>query len=720
VISLDVLGPLRIVPDPGTGAGAGGPKQRLVLGALIVAQHRTVPVDRLAEILWSGRPPPTATGTIQAYVSRLRRHLGSGVIQRDSLGYRLDRGSVSIDVMRFDSLVAEAGVLASSAPAAAREVLAEALRLWRGPALVDFADQPFARSEIARLEEARASALEERLALDLDLGDNQGLIAELEALVSEAAHRERLWGFLMIALYRQGRQAEALRTFGRARKALVEVAGVEPGTALRSIELQILEQAPELLSADVLPSELPVGRWLEVLQGPDDPAARVTERATLLLDRADRLRQAGDPSSARRDHIAAVELADLSGDPRLLARATLGLVGDPEESVYGEAVDQHLLRRAELQLGPGPDGNRAMLTARRAVALADIGSPDASRLFDEAIAEAAEVGDPRAAAYVHRCWLRSSYHPDHLERRAATAALVVTIAGELGDRELRWLGLDWQGVALMETGGLQELLATADHPDPALEELPLRHWGFAARRVGLAMAAGDLQRAERDLDHLLALAGQTQLPVMLASAVHLVAVLRWWQGRLGELEEHIRGAGRYIAAAASLPQLLLGRGDDRLAAKELRALTPDGVEALLERDLIGGARLQALGMLGEVAAELGDEDRSAECYELLLPYADRCIVVHPGLTVLSHATHVLAVLAAALGQRQEATWWFEAATAHGRRMGAPGLVARTQVAYGRAVRRWGDPRGDRLVAAGRWTAERLGLRLVVDEADRRL
>ena len=210
-MELRILGPLevrvgeRVLP-------LSGARQRTVLALLLLRAGEVVSSDRLIDELWGERPPPSALDTLQVYVSRLRKVLPEGTVVTEGRGYRLAVAGEQIDAGRFERLAGEGrAALAEGDPERSARLLREALDLWRGPALADFAYAPFAQGEIARLEELRVLALEERLEADLASGRAAELVGELEALVGAHPLRERLRGQLMRALYRSGRQAEALR-----------------------------------------------------------------------------------------------------------------------------------------------------------------------------------------------------------------------------------------------------------------------------------------------------------------------------------------------------------------------------------------------------------------------------------------------------------------------------------------------------------------------------
>ena len=232
-----LLGPLEVLAGGGP-LPVGRRKQRALLALLLLNANRVVARDRLIDDLWGDDPPETAPKALQVYVSQLRKLMPAGMLVRRPPGYVLVVPPEAVDLLRFEQLVAAAH---AAEPRLASGLLHEALALWRGPPLAEFAGEPFGPAEAARLEELRLATLEERIEVDLALGRHDGLVTELETLVAEHPHRERLRQQLMLALYRSGRQAEALGAYGEARDALDEL-GIEPGAGLRGLERQILVQ----------------------------------------------------------------------------------------------------------------------------------------------------------------------------------------------------------------------------------------------------------------------------------------------------------------------------------------------------------------------------------------------------------------------------------------------------------------------------------------------
>ena len=254
-----LLGPLEAIDDGGLTVSIGAGRQRALLALLLLRANELVASDRLVEELWGESPPATAHKMVQNQVSALREALGrDGRLETHGSGYRLNLGPGERDVDRFEELVARGLAEMRADPEGAAETLRQALSLWRGPPLSDLAYEPFAQTEIARLEERRWAAFEARVQAELAVGRHADLIAELEAAVAEQPLREHLHGQLMLALYRCGRQAEALEAYRTARRTLVEEVGVEPGAELRALHDAILAQDP-VLDAPPGPEELPAG-----------------------------------------------------------------------------------------------------------------------------------------------------------------------------------------------------------------------------------------------------------------------------------------------------------------------------------------------------------------------------------------------------------------------------------------------------------------------------
>ena len=222
-------------------------REQALLVLLLLHRGEVVSTDRILDVLWGERPPETAGKAVQGYVSHLRRSLGGDLLETRPPGYVLRADDERIDAVRFGRLAADARTaLDRGETAAAAQQLDEALALWRGPALADFAYDAFAQAEIQRLEEERLGATEDRLDAQLRLGRHADLAGELGALVAAHPLRERLRGQLMLALYRNGRQAEALEAYREGARRLDDELGLAPGPELQQLERSILNQDPGL------------------------------------------------------------------------------------------------------------------------------------------------------------------------------------------------------------------------------------------------------------------------------------------------------------------------------------------------------------------------------------------------------------------------------------------------------------------------------------------
>jgi predicted ATPase/DNA-binding SARP family transcriptional activator len=272
-VEFRLLGPLEVLGDDGEPLPLGGKRPRALLALLLLHPNRAVSIDRLVDAVWGESPPATARSALQVHVHALRKALGADRIVTRAPGYFVRVEPGELDVERFEELVAAGS-------------FAKALALWRGPALADVAHEDFARAEAARLDEARLSAIEARIDAELDAGRHDAVAAELDALVAAHPHRERFRAQQMLALYRGGRQADALAAYRDARAALDDL-GLAPSAELRALEQRILRQDPGLAAAPAAPE---AGRGREPLPPARTPlVGREREIAALraLLGRPD-------------------------------------------------------------------------------------------------------------------------------------------------------------------------------------------------------------------------------------------------------------------------------------------------------------------------------------------------------------------------------------------------------------------------------------------------
>ncbi len=278
MVEFAILGPLE-ARDAGKPIGLGGPKQRGLLTLLLLEAGRVVSIDRLVEALWEGNPPATAVASLQNFVAQLRKALGPDTIETRSPGYLVRLEPEQLDLAWVRRLVDEAR---ASEPQRRAELLDEALEHWHGEPLGEFRYEAFARDEIARLDEFRLTLVEERAEAKLAIGEQTELISELERLVNQNPLRERLRAQLMLALYRSGRQAQALEVYREGREKLVGELGLEPSPLLRGVHASILRQEtfavgrgaiPEVEHFDEVAAALLAGKVTVVIGSESEPLA---------------------------------------------------------------------------------------------------------------------------------------------------------------------------------------------------------------------------------------------------------------------------------------------------------------------------------------------------------------------------------------------------------------------------------------------------------------
>jgi predicted ATPase/DNA-binding SARP family transcriptional activator len=360
VIEFRVLGPIEVIRD-GSALALGGPRQRVLLALLLIDAPRPVAIDRLADELWQGEPPDGALATMRAYVSKLRTVLGTSArITSSAVGYALEVEPDHVDVTRFERLAREGHeALERGATRRAATRLRSALELWRGDPFAGDSDEGALRAEAQRLEDLRVSAIEDRIEADLGLGQNGGLVDELEGMLLQYPYRERLWHHLMLALYRAKRQTDALAAYRRARTLLDEELGLEPGEELQHLEQSILRhevpaaRAPDERHNVPVPVSSFIGRETEL-----GDIERLSGTARLLtltgVGGVGKTRLALEAATrARADSLDGVFFIDLSAlsEPTLVVRqvaTALDVREQPDDSLMEQLVAR--LRAAELLL----------------------------------------------------------------------------------------------------------------------------------------------------------------------------------------------------------------------------------------------------------------------------------------------------------------------------------------------------------------------------------
>ncbi len=459
-----VLGPMEVRRGD-QALALGGAKQRALLAILLIEANHVVGLERLADLLWRGEPPPTSDHIIEVYVSQLRRALEPGgapyhVLVRKPSGYMLQVAPDAVDAAEFQRLVEAAR---SAAPEQAEAQLTKALSMWRGPALADFAGEPFAVSEAARLNELRLHAREERIEAELALGRHGRLIGDLQALVEEHPLRERLCGQLMLALYRSGRQAEASDLYQRTRQRLVDELGMEPGPDLQLLLKRILQQDAGLAAA-------PIGIPTGVL-----PSGTVT-----------------------------FLLTDVEGSTRRWDRnpAAMRLAMQTHDAVLGRLIGAH----GGVQVESGREGDSILATFTRASDAVACGVAVQRELAAQAWPEGADVHirvainsgevELRSGHYygpaVYRCArLLATGHGDQVLLTQATRDLVIDAMPEgVGLRELGSHGLRNlerpEVVFQVIAQGLRAEFPPLKSMDQRRHNLPVSPNGFVGRRGELA------------------------------------------------------------------------------------------------------------------------------------------------------------------------------------------------------------------------------------------
>jgi len=354
-LEFHVLGPLEVLDD-GSPLPLGGPKQRALLALLLIHPGEVVSVDRITEDLWGDHPPKTAQTSLHVYVSHLRKLLeperGKGeaasLLASRAPGYVIDVDPEQLDLTRFRRLASQGRLsLDAGDPRAGGAALHEALALWRGPALADFLYEPFAQSEIARLEELRLSCTEDRIDADLACGLHGPLVGEIEGLTRAHPLRERLRGQLILALYRSGRQAEALEAYTNARETLVEELGIDPGPALQELNRAILNQDPSL-DVQPLPQAIvePAPERVSAAPVPELAVPEPVEPGVEQVAEADLEAEAPEP---------AVEVPEAATEPlppqEVRKVVTFLRAGLAERAALAERLDPEVLRRVLRRYG---------------------------------------------------------------------------------------------------------------------------------------------------------------------------------------------------------------------------------------------------------------------------------------------------------------------------------------------------------------------------------
>ncbi|MEV4299814.1 AfsR/SARP family transcriptional regulator [Microbispora rosea] len=679
-IAYGVLGPVTAWDGTGGAIALKGPRHRAVLARLIVARGRVVPVTRLIDDLWD-EPPAGAAGAVRTFVAALRRALEPGrpprtparLLVTEGPGYALRAGADAVDAWRFEHAVA---ATADLSPEDGLARLEEALGWWRGPAYAEFADQDWARAERSRLAELRLHAVERHAQTRLALGRAAEAVPDLDAHASGHPWREEAWRLLALALYRSGRQGDALAVLRRARALLVDELGVDPGPGLRRLETDILRQADHLDSSAGGAAERV---WAQATAAYDRAVAsgakaRLESTAGLLRDLA--TTGGGGLRAAREHRVAAVEAAEELGDAELTARV-IGAFDVP--AIWTRSDDPGQAARIVAAAGrtltalaalpseheaPGhkaPDHEATGHEAARARLLATIAlesrgdrscqGPRAARQAEEI---ARRLNDPGLLAFALSGLFMQTFHRTGLAaRRDEIGAELVDISARHGLVTFEVLG----HLVRMQARSALADFTTADAHATAAERLSVRHerplagvftaW-YRALRLD-ATGAAPLEEAEaayREAAARLDGAGMPGVEHGLLPLALLCLRLRHGQPPPGadpagehvaeHVAEHIDW-GPYAPWAR--PLVLLARDRRAEAAAALRALPEPPHDLLTE----------ALWCLAARAAlTLGDRPTVRRAYVALLPAAGELAGAGSGMLTLGPVSAHLDDLSAAL------------------------------------------------------------------------
>lgn len=649
-VRFGVLGPVVAWDGDGDEVALKGPRHRAVLARLLVADGRVVPLDRLVDDLWA-EPPERAAAAVRTFVAALRRALEPErqprtpprLLVTDGPGYALRVAPEAVDARRFESTVR---VDAAADPAAALARLDEALGWWRGPALAGL-DEPWARTERARLSELRLHAVEQRVSALLALGRAAAAVPDLDAHVAEHPWREEGWRLLALALYRSGRQADALAVLRRARERLVTQLAIEPGPALRALEHDILVQADGLAgpSGPAGAGEA-VGRvWADAAGAYDRAVAagartRLESTVGLLRDLA--VTGGGGLQASRRQRVAAVSAAEELEDPELTARvigaydvpANWTRLDDPEQAAEIVAAATRTLA----QLPPQAVAARARLLATIALESRGSGSARAAAAAREAEAIARRLDDPALLAFaLNGRWMQRFERAGLAPERDAIGAELIALAERHGLVTYKLLG---HLIRLQARGALADFTAADDHAD-AVDRLAARHERPLAglftdwyRALRLAATGADADAAYRAASAQLDDAGMPGLTRGLPALAQLcLRVAR----RAAAPTDPGLDWGPY--APWTRPLVLLAEGDADAAAAALRAAPDPPPDLLLEATWC---------LTAQAAIALGDRSRCEQARGALAPAAAELAGAGSGLVTAGPVAAHLAELDAAI------------------------------------------------------------------------
>ncbi|WP_341716797.1 BTAD domain-containing putative transcriptional regulator [Micromonospora sp. FIMYZ51] len=652
-VSFGVLGPVVAWDSAGAPLDLKGPKHRAVLARLLVARGRVVPVDRLVDDLWQ-EPAPGAVASVRTFVAALRRALepqrppreAARLLVTEGPGYALRAASDAVDAWRFADEVSAAS---TAPPHAAVERLDRALGWWRGPAYAGLDDEPWALVERSRLEQLRLNAIEQRAEARLTVGRASDVVPDLDAHVAEHPWREEAWRLLALALYRAGRQGDALAVLRRARSLLREQLGIDPGPRLRGLETDILRQADRVDDTDAVRG--PERVWAETAAAYDRTVAAGSGsrlESTVGLLRSLAVTGPSGLEAARQQRIAAITAAEQLGDPELTARVIGGYdvpaiwtrSDDPAQAAQIVAAAERALAAAH----PGSsEATRARLLATIAVESRGTRAARGAEAAREAERIARRLGDPALLAFALNGVFMQTFHRAGLApERDRIGAELVTLSAQHGLGTFEILG---HLVRLQARSALADF-ATADQHASAADRLAERHdrplvgvfttWYRALRLAATEPSPQAAEAAYRDAANRLATAGMPGVDRGLLPLALLC--LRVSAGEPVRLDDE-PDFGPYLPWVR--PLVLLGRDRPAEAAAALRQ-APDP-----PRDLL----FEAIWCLrAQAAIALDDRTAMKRARLELTPAADELAGAGSGMLTAGPVARHLADLDAALSR----------------------------------------------------------------------
>ncbi|MFR9725571.1 BTAD domain-containing putative transcriptional regulator [Streptomyces sp. MS19] len=596
-VTFGVLGPIAAWDGTGEAVALRGPRHRAVLARLVVARRRVVPVGRLVGDLWPDEPPGDAVGAVRTFVAALRRALeperapraAPRLLVTEGPGYALRAGDDAVDAWRFERELTAAASLPHG-EAAAR--LADALGRWRGPAYADFADAPWAGPERSRLAGLRLLAVERLAEARLALGAAEEVVPELDAHVAEHPWREDAWGLLALALYRAGRQGDALAVLRRARAMLAGRLGVDPGPGLRRLEEDILRQDDRLVAGDGSAADRVWATVAEAYDRTVAPGTRARLESTVGLLRNLAVTGGSGLAAAREHRMAAIGAAEESGDADLTARvigmydvpAVWTRVDDPGQAGRVVAAAERAVARLP---GGEREAARVRLLATVALESRGSGSERARWAAGEAERVARGLDDPALLAFaLNGVFMQSFWRAGLAARRDAIGAELVALAARHDLVTYEVLG---RLVRVQALGALGDFAGADRHAGEAdrlaeRNELPLvgvfTGWYRAMRAAATGAAPVEaLEAGYRRAADALAGAGMPGLrDGLLPLALLCVRLTHGQDSAIGDLE----GWGPYGPWVR--PVLLLGQGR-RAAAGTALDRVPDPPRDLMQEAL---------------------------------------------------------------------------------------------------------------------------------------